>query len=130
MTNWGLTIIDNIRSPFCHKLAYSPFIFSLMTGDVSKLILNCWIVEGIPMDVDPAKPMLDRQKQLYDRYPLKGCFDEDFASKDYLKLVKSRRFKDVCFAKSVVPIMRRIYTAVIMFTLASAVQGRNRSGIS
>ena len=43
--------------------------------------------------------MLDRQKQIYGRYPLKACFDGGFASKDNLKRAKSRQIKDICFAK-------------------------------
>jgi IS5 family transposase len=70
-----------------------------LTGGKSNLILDCWIVEGNPADVDLAIPMLDRQKQLYGRYPLKACFDGGFASKNNLKLAKSRMIKDVCFAK-------------------------------
>ena len=72
-----------------------------LTGGASNLILDCWIVEGNPADVDLAIPMLDRQKQLYGRYPLKACFDGGFASKDNLKKAKSesRGIKDVCFAK-------------------------------
>ncbi len=70
-----------------------------LTGGASNLILDCWIVEGNPADVDLAIPMLDRQKQLYGRYPLKASFDGGFASKDNLKQAKSRRIKDICFAK-------------------------------
>jgi IS5 family transposase len=61
--------------------------------------LDCLIVEGNPADTDLAIPMLDRQKEIYSRYPLKVCFDGGFASKDNLKRAKSRKIKDVCFAK-------------------------------
>ncbi len=72
-----------------------------LTGGASNLILDCLIVEGNPADVDLAIPMLDRQKEIYGRYPLKVCFDGGFASKDNLKQAKaaSRKIKDVCFAK-------------------------------
>ena len=43
--------------------------------------------------------MLDRQKQIYRRYPLKVCFDGGFASKANLNKAKERKIKDVCFAK-------------------------------
>jgi transposase, IS5 family len=43
--------------------------------------------------------MLDHQKQIYGRYPLKVCFNGGFASKANLKLAKLRKIKDVCFAK-------------------------------
>lgn len=73
-----------------------------LTGGASNLILDCLVLEGNPADTDLSIPMLDRQKQLYGRYPLKVCFDGGFASKDNLKEAKSRQIKDVCFAKSAV----------------------------
>lgn len=70
-----------------------------LTGGASNLILDCLVLEGNPADTDLSTPMLDRQKQLYGRYPLKVCFDGGFASKDNLREAKSRQIKDVCFAK-------------------------------
>ena len=70
-----------------------------LTGGPSNLILDCLVLKGNPADTDLAIPMLDRQKQLYGCYPLKACFDGGFASKTNLKDAKSRRIKDVCFAK-------------------------------
>ena len=55
--------------------------------------------EGNPADADLTIPMLERQKQIYGRYPLKASFDGGFASKKNLKRAKSRKIKDVCFAK-------------------------------
>ena len=70
-----------------------------LTGGASNLILDCLVLEGNPADTELAIPMLDRQKQLYGRYPLKASFDGGFASKDNLQKAKSRHIKDVCFAK-------------------------------
>ena len=70
-----------------------------LTGGASNLILDCMILEGNPADSTLALPMLDRQKELYGRYPLKASFDGGFASKDNLAQAKSRKIKDVCFAK-------------------------------
>jgi len=70
-----------------------------LTGGASNLILDCVIAQGNPSDTDLAIPMLDRQKHIYGRYPLKVSFDGGFASKDNLKLAKERKIKDVCFAK-------------------------------
>ena len=70
-----------------------------LAGGPSNLILDCLIVEGNPADTDLALPMLDRQKEIYGRYPLKASFDGGFASKDNLLKAKSRKIKDVCFAK-------------------------------
>ena len=85
-------IVKDRRDPiFGHKICLS--------GGSSKLILDCLIAEGNPADTDLAIPMLDRQKEIYGRYPLKASFDGGFASKDNLKQAKAREIKDVCFAK-------------------------------
>ena len=70
-----------------------------LTGGASNLILDCRIVKGNPADTDLAIPMLERQKQIYGRFPLKVCFDGGFASKENLKKAKGFKIKDVCFAK-------------------------------
>ena len=70
-----------------------------LTGGASNLILDCVIARGNPADTDLAIPILDRQKEIFGRYPLKVCFDGGFASKNNLKLAKDRKIKDVCFAK-------------------------------
>jgi IS5 family transposase len=70
-----------------------------LTGGASNLILDCLILEGNPADSTLAISMLDRQKEIYGQYPLKTCYDGGFASKDNLKEAKSRKIKDVCFAK-------------------------------
>jgi transposase, IS5 family len=55
-------IIKDRRDPiFGHNIC--------LTGGASNLILDCMIVEGNPTDVDLANPMLDRQKEIYGRYP-------------------------------------------------------------
>ncbi len=85
-------IVKDRRDPiFGHKIC--------LTGGASNLILDCLIVEGNPADTELAIPMLDRQKEIYNRYPLKVSFDGGFASKDNLKQAKARKIKDVCFAK-------------------------------
>jgi IS5 family transposase len=70
-----------------------------LTGGASNLILDCIIPSGNPADSTLAIPMLDRQKDIYGRYPLKATFDGGFASKVNLKQAKVRDIKDVCFAK-------------------------------
>jgi len=88
-----IIVKDRRDTHFGHKVC--------LTGGASNLILDCLVLEGNPADTDLAVPMLDRQKQLYGRYPLKACFDGGFASKNNLKDIKaeSRKIKDVCFAK-------------------------------
>ncbi|MGB9497771.1 MAG: ISNCY family transposase [Dissulfuribacterales bacterium] len=82
---------DRRDTIFGHKIC--------LTGGASNLILDCLIVRGNPADTDLAIPMLDRQKEIYGQYPLKACFDGGFASKENLKQAKTRKIKDVCFAK-------------------------------
>ncbi len=86
-----IIVKDRRETHYGHKIC--------LTGGASNLILDCLIVEGNSADTALAIPMLDRQKRLYGRYPLKACFDGGFASKDNLKEAKSRHIKDVCFAK-------------------------------
>jgi len=70
-----------------------------MTGGASNLILDCVILEGNPADSELVETMLDRQHQIYGRYPLKAALDGGFASKDNLVKAKERKIKDVCFSK-------------------------------
>jgi IS5 family transposase len=82
---------DNRDTSYGHKVC--------LTGGASNLILDCLILEGNPADTSLVEPMLDRTKDIYDRYPLKAAFDGGFASKDNLENAKSRKIKDICFAK-------------------------------
>ncbi len=65
----------------------------------SQLITDCLITTGNPADTTLTVEMIERQKKVYGRYPLKAAFDGGFASKDNLKAIKSLGVKDVCFAK-------------------------------
>ena len=82
---------DNRDTYYGHKIC--------LTGGASNLILDCQILEGNPADVSLFEQMLDRQKDIYGRYPLKVALDGGFASKDNLIKAKARKIKDVCFAK-------------------------------
>ncbi|BBO74921.1 transposase [Desulfosarcina widdelii] len=86
-----IIVKDRRDTLFGHKIC--------LTGGASNLILDCVITEGNPADADLTIPMLERQKQIYGRYPLKASFDGGFASKENLKRAQSRKIKDVCFAK-------------------------------
>ena len=70
-----------------------------LTGGGSNLILDCVITEGNPADSTLTQTMLDRQKEIYGRFPLKAALDGGFASKANLKDAKTSGVKDVCFAK-------------------------------
>jgi IS5 family transposase len=86
-----IIIKDRRDTHYGHKIC--------LTGGASNLILDCVILEGNPADTDLVEQMLDRQEQIYGRYPLKVAMDGGFASKDNLLKAKERKIKDVCFAK-------------------------------
>ena len=70
-----------------------------LTGGASTMILDCLIVRGNPADTDKYSPLLQRQKELYGRMPLKVSADGGFASKDNLAIAKAHGVKDAVFAK-------------------------------
>lgn len=70
-----------------------------LSGGRSNLICDCLIEQGNPADSQLVEKMLNRHNEIYGRYPLKAAFDGGFASKDNLKIAKSMKIKDVCFAK-------------------------------
>jgi IS5 family transposase len=85
-------IVKDHRDTFYgHKLC--------LTGGRSNLITDCVICEGNPADTTLTDHLLDRQRELYARYPLKVALDGGFASKENLTSAKSKHIKDVCFAK-------------------------------
>jgi len=86
-----IIIKDRRENYFGHKV--------FLTGGKSNLILDCKVVEGNPSDTELAVEMIDRQKDIYGKYPLKASFDGGFASLNNLKEIKDRGVKDVCFAK-------------------------------
>jgi IS5 family transposase len=90
-THTDIIVKDRRDTFFGHKIC--------LTGTASNLIVDCLIVDGNPADSNLTVDMLDRQKQLYGRYPLKVALDGGFASKDNLNQAKAMQIKDVCFAK-------------------------------
>jgi IS5 family transposase len=86
-----IIVKDNRDTYYGHKVC-------LCVG-ASNLISDCVITEGNPADTDLTTTMLDRQKEIYGRYPLKVALDGGFASKANLEAAKGRQIKDVCFAK-------------------------------
>lgn len=86
-----IIIKDSRDTHYGHKIC--------LTGGASNLILDCVILEGNPADTELVEQMLDRQQQVYGRYPLKVALDGGFASKDNLSKAKALKIKDVCFAK-------------------------------
>jgi IS5 family transposase len=90
-THTDIIVKDRRDTFFGHKIC--------LTGGASNLIVDCLIVDGNPADSSLTVDMLDRQKLLYGRYPLKVALDGGFASKDNLNKAKEKQIKDVCFAK-------------------------------
>jgi IS5 family transposase len=90
-THTDIIVKDRRDTFFGHKIC--------LTGGASNMIVDCLIVDGNPADSSLTVDMLDRQKLLYGRYPLKVALDGGFASKDNLNKAKEKQIKDVCFAK-------------------------------
>lgn len=86
-----IIVKDNRDTLYGHKIC--------IAGGSSGLITDCIIVEGNPADATVTEQMLDRQNQIYGRYPLKVAFDGGFASKQNLQAAKQKSIKDVCFGK-------------------------------
>lgn len=90
-THTDIIVKDRRDTFFGHKVC--------LTGGASNLIVDCVIVDGNPADSSLTGDILDRQKALYGRYPLKVALDGGFASKENLVKAKEKKIKDVCFAK-------------------------------
>ena len=86
-----IIIKDRRDTIFGHKIC--------LTGGASNLILDCKIFEGNPPDSSLTISMLERQKEIYGRHPLKASLDGGFASKGNLEQAKERGIKDICFSK-------------------------------
>jgi len=79
------------ESLFGHKL--------FLSVGKSSLILDAVLMQGNPADSQQLEPLLERQCDLYGRYPRQASFDGGFASVDNLKWAKKQGVKDVAFAK-------------------------------
>jgi len=81
----------NRETLFGHKL--------FLVGGGSGLILDCVIERGNPTDSAMFKPLIERQKQVFNRAPRQTCADGGFASQENLKWAKEKGVKDVSFSK-------------------------------
>jgi len=70
-----------------------------LTGGDSGLILDCLIERGNPADSSMFIPLMDRQKEIYGRFPRQVAGDGGFASETNLKTGKANGIKDIAFAK-------------------------------
>ena len=69
-----------------------------LTCGKTSLIVDC-LHQGNPADQAQMQPMLERQHQLYGRYPRQASFDGGFATQNNLKWAKKQGIQDVAFAK-------------------------------
>ncbi len=70
-----------------------------LTGGESGLILDCMIERGNPADASMFVPLMDRQKEIYGRFPRQVAADGGFACETNLKAAKKHGIKDIAFAK-------------------------------
>ncbi len=81
----------NRQTTYGHKV--------FLTGGESGLILDCVIERGNPADSSMFVPLMDRQKQIYGRFPRQVAADGGFASETNLKTGKANGIRDIAFAK-------------------------------
>lgn len=81
----------NRETTYGHKL--------FLVGGASGLILDCVMERGNPADSAKYLELLDRQNEIFGRYPRQASADGGFASKDNLEKAKERRVGDVSFSK-------------------------------
>ena len=79
------------QTVFGHKL--------FLTCGASSLILDCEVVAGNPADQSQLQPLLQRQFDLYGRWPRQASFDGGFATRANLQWAKEQGIQDVAFAK-------------------------------
>jgi IS5 family transposase len=71
-----------------------------LTAGASSMILDCKVLEGNPADSTLAETMVDRQKEVFGRFPRQITFDGGFSSKANLKAIKAKEgVEDVVFSK-------------------------------
>jgi IS5 family transposase len=72
-----------------------------LTSGASTLILDCVVLKGNPADSELTETMLERQNNVYGRYPLKAAFDGGFSSQDNLKKAREKKgLKDMDMCRS------------------------------
>jgi IS5 family transposase len=79
------------ETQYGHKLCLS-------TGR-SGMVIDCAVLEGNPSDSNIAVEMIERVKEIYNKYPRQVSFDGGFASRENLNSLKSSGIEDVVFNK-------------------------------
>jgi IS5 family transposase len=70
-----------------------------LTAGASSLVTDLVVLEGNPADATLAVTMIERQRDIYGRVPLKSAMDGGFASKANLAAIKALGVRDVVFSK-------------------------------
>lgn len=86
-----IIVKDRRDTYFGHKIA--------LTGGASGLFTDLVVLEGNPADSTLAVDMATRQKEIYNRLPLKITYDGGFASAANLTEIKELGIQDVAFSK-------------------------------
>ena len=81
----------NRETTYGHKL--------FLVGGASGLIVDCVMERGNPADSATFIDLIDRQKEIYGRFPRQVGADGGFASKQNLSEAKERGVRDVSFSK-------------------------------
>jgi transposase, IS5 family len=79
------------------EITYGHKLF--LVGGASGLIIDCVMDRGNPADSAKYLDLLDRQEEIYGRFPRQASADGGFASKDNLRKAKERGVRDVSFSK-------------------------------
>jgi IS5 family transposase len=79
------------------EITYGHKLF--LVGGASGLIIDCVMERGNPADSAKYLDLLDRQEEIYGRFPRQASADGGFASKDNLRKAKERGVSDVSFSK-------------------------------
>jgi IS5 family transposase len=79
------------------EITYGHKLF--LVGGASGLIIDCVMDRGNPADSAKYLDLLDRQEEIYGRFPRQASADGGFASKDNLRKAKERGVGDVSFSK-------------------------------
>jgi IS5 family transposase len=85
-----IIVKDRRETCYGHKI--------VLTGGGSGLFTDMVVLDGNPADSTLPVDMVQRQNEIYNRFPLKAAFDGGFASKENLKKIKLD-VRDVTFRK-------------------------------
>lgn len=86
-----IIVKDRRETLYGHKLCLSV--------GASSLVSDLVVLKGNPADATLAVTMIERQRDIYGRVPLKSAMDGGFASKANLAAIKALGVRDVAFSK-------------------------------